>query len=338
MNSVIGCAPPVLILTRAEIAALMDIGGYIEAVEDGFRADATGRALAPPPMHIPSRAGGFHVKAASLNAARSYVAVKVNGNFPSNPANNALPTIQGAILLCDGDNGCPLAIMDSIEVTAKRTAAATALAARYLARPDSAAVAICGCGTQGRAQLIALHQVLKLRLVYAWDSAPIAAVAYAAEMSTLLGLEARAVVELSLATLPSDVIVTATTAREPFLGLDEVSAGTFIAAVGADNPEKSELQPALMARSKVVADSLEQCMVMGDLHHAIASGAMRRDDVHAELGDLITERKSTRISRDEVIIFDSTGTALQDVAAAARLYERARERGIGTLCCLDGLT
>ena len=105
----------------------------------------------------------------------------------------------------------------------------------------------------------------------------------------------------------------------------------------ADNPEKSELQPALMARSKVVADSPEQCTVMGDLHHAIASGAMRRDDVHAELGDLLTERKSARISSDEVFIFDSTGTTLQDVAAAARLYERARERRIGTPCRLGGL-
>jgi ornithine cyclodeaminase/alanine dehydrogenase-like protein (mu-crystallin family) len=131
------------------------------------------------------------------------------------------------------------------------------------------------------------------------------------------------------ATLGAHVIVTCTTARAPFLNVGDVSPGVFIAAVGADNPEKSEMAPALMAEASVVADVLAQCAVMGDLHHAIAAGAMTADRVRAELGDVVVGTKRGRSRDDEIVIFDSTGTAIQDVASAAIVYERARERGVG---------
>src|SRR6266567_7041262 len=103
--------------------------------------------------------------------------------------------------------------------------------------------------------------------------------------------------------------VTCTTSRKPLLGLDEVSPGTFIAAVGADNPEKQELHPALMAKSKIVADILEQCVAMGDLHHAIAAGVVTRANVHAELGEIVAGKKPGRESNEEITIFESTGMA-----------------------------
>ena len=114
---------------------------------------------------------------------RPYVALKLNGNFPDNPTARGQPTIQGALLLCDGRTGALLAIMDSIEVTLRRTAAATALAARFLARPEAETVLICGCGAQGRAQLDALRGVLGLRRALAWDRDAAAARAFAAEMA-----------------------------------------------------------------------------------------------------------------------------------------------------------
>jgi len=119
------------------------------------------------------------------------------------------------------------------------------------------------------------------------------------------------------------VIVTCTTAQAPFLGAGMVRPGTFIAAIGADSPDKCEIEPALMAKAMVVADLAGQCAAMGDLRHAIAAGAMAADEVHAELAELVAGRKPGRISDDRVILFDSTGTALQDVAAAALIYERA---------------
>jgi alanine dehydrogenase len=124
----------------------------------------------------------------------------------------------------------------------------------------------------------------------------------------------------------SDVIVTCTTAREPFLAADMVAAGTFVAAVGADSPDKSEIHPALMARALVVPDLVDQCAAMGDLRHAIAAGAMHREAVHAELADLVVGARPGRTSDDQITLFDSTGTALQDVAAAVRIHERALAR------------
>lgn len=136
---------------RRELASLMDLDAYYAAIEAAFRAHAEGRAIVPMPLHIPVEEGGFHAKGAFLALDHAYVAVKVNSNFPGNPK-RGLPTIQGAVLLYDARDGRLLAILDSIEITSKRTAAASAVAARYLARRDSSTIAICGCGEQGRAQ------------------------------------------------------------------------------------------------------------------------------------------------------------------------------------------
>jgi alanine dehydrogenase len=325
-----------IVLSRRDLAAVMRFGDYVEAVEEGFRLFAEGGCVAPLPMHLPVKSGGFHVKAASLPRGRGYVAVKINANFPENRARAGLPTIQGAVLLSDATDGTPLALLDSIEITIQRTGAATAVAAKYLARAESRTATICGCGEQGRIQLIALRHALHLRRVFAWDRDRKVADTYARTMSDELGIAVKAVTELRDGTLGSDVIVTCTSAREPFLHLEDVRPGTFIAAIGADNPEKNEIAAGLMAQAIVVADVLPQCAVMGDLHHAIRAGAMSLKDVHAELGDLVTGRKRGRGSPEEVTLFDATGTGVQDVAAAARAYQAARARGLGRVCELGG--
>jgi ornithine cyclodeaminase/alanine dehydrogenase len=144
-----------------------------------------------------------------------------------------------------------------------------------------------------------------------------------------LGIAVEVVQELEPAVRKSDVCVTSTPAKKYFLSNDWVAPGTFVAAVGADNEEKQELDPRLLASNKVVADITEQCAQIGDLHHAIAEGMMTPGDVHAELGEIAAGSKPGRTSEEEIIIFDSTGTALQDVAAAALVYERALESGHG---------
>ena len=311
-----------LVLSRRDIAGLMIPADYLEAAETAFRAAAEGSARSPPPMHLEGSGGAFHAKGASLQVDRLYVALKLNGNFPGNPDRHGLPTIQGALLLCDGSTGSLLAVMDSIEVTLRRTAAATALAARHLARPDSRSVLVCGCGDQARAQLAALREVLPLRRCFAWDRDMAKAERFA-EWSASQGLEAEAAGELRQAASRSDVIIACTTSRSFYLTKDIVRPGTFVAAVGADSPEKSEVAPELMAAATVVADVRDQCAVMGDLHHAVDAGAMAPADVHAELAELVSGRKPGRRSAEEVTVFDSTGTALQDVAAAAVIYQRA---------------
>jgi len=319
-----------LILARRDVVALLTIDDCITAVEDAFRHHAEGRTLGPGVLGVPATDGGFHIKAAGLRLDRTWFAVKCNGNFFRNAARFGMPNIQGLILLCDGDNGYPLAVIDSIEITILRTGAATAVAARRLARPDARVATLCGCGNQGRVQLRALARVLALQTVHAFDLDHPRAERYAAEMTAQLGLRVEAARDMSAAARASDVVITCTPARSFLLRREDVRPGTFVAAVGADSEDKQELDPALFAGSTVVVDSLDQCASFGDLHHALKSGLATREGVHAELAEVVAGRKPGRTSSEEITLFDSTGVALEDVAAAMMVYQRARERGAGT--------
>ncbi len=318
-----------LLLTSREIQRLLTLDECIGAVENAFRLYGEGKALPPGVLSMHTRDGGFHIKAGLLELDRPYFAAKVNGNFPGNGARFGWPTIQGVIVLCDSGNGTPLAVMDSREITSLRTGAATAVAAKYLARPNSRSATICGCGNQGRVQLNSLARVCQLQTVFAYDNRQEQALMFAQELAADLNISVTVVTDPAAALRQSDIWVTCTPSREPFLIGDAVRPGTFIAAVGADNPQKQELHPSLMARSKIVCDILEQCAVMGDLHHALEAGVLTRSDVHTELGEVVARKKPGRESQEEIIIFDSTGMALQDVAAAAMVYEKAQRDGGG---------
>lgn len=311
-----------LLLTRGDVAALLTLDECIAAVEQAFVLQAEGKAFGPGVLGLHVPAGGLHVKAAGLPLGRFYVAAKVNTNFPDNPA-RGLPTIQGVVVLSDGETGQLLALMDSMEITALRTGAATAVAARYLARPDARVATIVGCGRQGRIQLAALARVRKLERVYAVDRDQTISRQFAHQMSAELGVDVRPAAALAEVSRQSDLWVTCTPSRSPLLRREDVAPGAFGAAVGADNEHKQELDPGLLAAASVVVDSLEQCAVIGDLHHALRAGAMAPADVHAELSEVVVGRKPGRRSPDDIVIFDSTGVAIEDVAAAAMVYEKA---------------
>jgi ornithine cyclodeaminase/alanine dehydrogenase-like protein (mu-crystallin family) len=319
-----------LILTRSEIAELMNFSDYVEAVEQAFRLLASTQILGAGVLDIPGKDGMFHVKGAGMPFGdKLFVAVKVNGNFPENKNRYGLPTIQGAILLCDAIHGFPLAFLDSTEITIQRTGAATALAARHLARTNSEVATICGCGKQGRIQLIALKHVLPLKQAFAFDQDKDLAEQFSIQMSKEIGIPVHSVRNIEEGTQHSDVIVTCTTSRRFFLKKTHVRKGTFVGAVGADSHDKQEIDPELLASGKVVTDILDQCARIGDLHHAIQLNLMTHADVYAQLHEVVVGSKRTPRSLDEIVIFDSTGTALQDVAAAAVVYQRAVERGVG---------
>lgn len=324
-----------LILTRGDIAGLMTPGDYLDGVEQGFRALGIGRTISPSPLHLVLPTGGVHAKAALLTDA-GLAAVKVNANLPRNPVLYGLPTIQGAIMLIDAENGCLLAIMDSIEITLQRTAAATALAARHLALPGASRLCLIGCGAQAGPQIQALLNVLPIRELRLWDLNAEQARRLAADLGSHSELAVRIEHHLDAAVKDADVIVTCTTARQPFLTGSHIAPGAFIAAVGADSPEKNEISPKLMGMSKVVVDVLQQCAIMGDLRHAVAAGAMTTAGVHAELAQLVLGEKPGRKSAEDIFIFDSTGTAIQDVAVAATVYARAKAAGTGRTVQLGG--
>ena len=321
--------PEILVISPQEVRDLLTMDECIVAVESAFRLYGEGKAVRPGVLSMHTADGGFHIKAGLLDLGTTYFAAKVNGNFPDNPALFGLPTIQGIIVLCDAERGCPLAIMDSRDITSLRTGAATAVAARHLARLDSRTVTICGCGSQGRVQIKASSRVFRLETVFAYDQNPEQMLQFASEVTEELGFPTHSITNLHDAVSRSDICVTCTPSRQAYLSTKEVSPGTFVSAVGADNPDKQELHPALMANSKIVTDVLEQCSVMGDLHHALDAGLMVKDDVHAELGEIVAGKKAGRESDAEIIVFDSTGMALQDVAAAACVYEKAQKQGSG---------
>jgi ornithine cyclodeaminase/alanine dehydrogenase len=312
-----------LLLSRGDVERLLSIPLCIEAVENVFRLQGQGKVPAPGILAVKAAHGGLHVKAGMLPGEKNYIAAKLNSNFPRNRADHDLPTIQGLVVLYDGDNGRPLAVLDSIDITIKRTAAASAVAARYLARPGSSVATICGCGQQAAAQLRALCAVLPLRKIRVFDLDPSAAQNFAMKLSDELQLEIEPVHDLGTSLQHSDVCVTCTTATKFFVRKDDVVPGTFIAAVGADDTHKQEIDPALMASAKVVADSLEQSCTIGDTHHAIGHGLMRKEDVYAELSEIVAGRKAGRTSDDEIIVFDSTGVAIEDAVAAVAVYEKA---------------
>jgi len=324
-----------LILSRTDVFDLLSLPECIDAVERAFRLHAEGRTLGPGVLSVHASGGGFHIKAAGLVGDRSYFAAKTNANFSDNPRRWGLPTIQGTIVLADAANGTPLAIMDSASVTALRTGAATAVAAKFLARPDARSATIVGCGVQGELQLAAIVTVLPLRRLMLVDIDHARAEHLAARAAAKYGVPVEATKDLHAAVRASDICVTCTTSRRAFLGVQDVAPGTFIAAVGADNPEKQELEPSLLASGTLVVDVLQQCAEIGELHHALAAGVLTPERVHAELSDVVAGRRPGRTRPEEVTIFDSSGTALQDVAAAVAVYEKAGAAGRGTLVKLD---
>jgi ornithine cyclodeaminase/alanine dehydrogenase len=319
-----------LLLTRKEISELLQFSEYFEAVEAAFKAHAENHSMGQGLLHLDSRDGEFHVKGGGLEVGKIYFAFKINGGFYQNTKVRGLPNIIGTIALCDGESGYPLAIMDSGEITRQRTAAAAAVAAKRLARPDAETITICGCGTQGQAQLSAMKWLLPIRKAYAFDVDPGQRERFAAKLSQDLEIPVEPVSQAGPAVRESDVAVTCTPSRQPYLKSADVRPGTFIAAMGADSPEKQELDTSLLGAGKLVVDILAQCEKVGELHHALEAGVMRREQVHAELGEIVAERKPGRTSRDEITIFDSTGTALQDVAAAAAIYQKALAADVGT--------
>jgi ornithine cyclodeaminase/alanine dehydrogenase-like protein (mu-crystallin family)/threonine dehydratase len=320
-----------LLLSRAETAELMEFEDYLAAVEDAFRLHAEGKVIETGLLHADAREGEYHIKSGGLYLERPFFAVKANGGFFRNPERGALPAIQGIIYLSDAATGYPLAILDSVEITRQRTAAATALAAKHLARSDSSVITVCGAGAQARQHLRTFARVFALSRVFVFSRNTATAGRFASEMAIEIGLPIEAATDLSAAARQSDIILTCTTSRRAFLESTMVPPGAFVGAVGADSPQKQELAPELLAGGKVVVDLREQCAQVGELHHAIDAGLMRADQIHAELGEIVTAKKPGRSHRDEVFIFDSTGTALQDVAAAARVYGKAIRAGKGTV-------
>src|SRR5262245_62360110 len=218
-----------LLFNRSDVQELLSLAECIDAVEKVFHRQGEGKIPPSGILGVRTQSGGLHVKTACLGGAKNYIVAKLNTNFPQNDARFGKPTIQGVIVLHDADNGRVLAVLDSMEITIKRTAAATAVAAKYLARKNSSVAVICGCGEQGRAHLRALSLMFPLRKVYAFDSDPNVSQHLAAQLSRESQADIEPVRSLPGAIQRSDIIVTCTPATEFYVCREDVAPGTFIA-------------------------------------------------------------------------------------------------------------
>lgn len=321
-----------VVLNRSDIRSLINFKDFLDAMERVFRLYGGGQTLSTGLLHIDSLDGEFHVKAGGIQKStdnRGYFGVKVNGGFFHNEERYGLPSIQGCILLFDATTGSPLALLGSVEITRQRTAATTTLAALHLAKKHPQTITVIGTGRQARVHLEGMVRLLKPQRVYVAGLELTNCRRLADEMSPDLNVPIEATTDVRGAVRTSGIVVTCTASRAPLFPADDVQPGTFIAAVGADAPGKQELDPDLLRRTKIVVDLTIQCVKVGELQHAISAGLLTPEKVYAELGEIVAGKKPGRLSDDEIIIFDSTGTALQDVAAAALVYERAIETSRG---------
>jgi ornithine cyclodeaminase len=325
----------VLILREAEIRALLDPASCIQAVEEAFTAYATGKAELPGIIHldVPESRGEIHIKAGHLRGGAAW-AVKIASGFPGNPE-RGLPVNDGMVLAFDAATGAPAALLfDGGFITDMRTAAAGAVAAKHLARREVEAVAVIGTGAQARVQVELLARVREFREVRVWGRHADRARACAADLARKEGMprgcRIGAAASAREAVAGADLVVTVTASREPLVRAEWLSPGVLVTAVGSDGPDKQELEPAVLARAdRIVADSLSQCLRLGEIHHAVAAGAIGEGRVSAELGEITSGRKPGRASESEIIVCDLTGVGVQDVAAACLVLERARARGLG---------
>ncbi len=326
---------PILILREPEIRALLDPAACIAAMERAFTAYSSGQAELPAVIHlnVPEHSGEIHIKAGHLHGG-PYYAVKMVSGFPGNTA-LGLPANDGMVAVFDARTGAPAAfLLDNGFITDFRTAAAGAVAAKYLARREITNVAVLGTAGQARYQPEMLGLVRKFRELRIWGRSSTKANDCAAELRQRgklpSGCAVRAVDSVQEAASGADVVITVTASREPLLRSDWLAPGVTVIAVGSDGPDKQELEVLCLARAnKVVADSLTQCLRLGEIHHAVKSGVLMEERVYAELGQIIASQKKGRELDQEIIICDLTGVGVQDVAAASLVMERARAAGRG---------
>jgi len=317
------------LLSKRDLEQVLTLGDVIQVVEDGFRAEAEGNVTTFPVVmeHIAAHDAFFGIKSSFVPSTEA-LGVKVAGFWPP-PKDSAVPGHFAVIIYLDGKTGTPLAFMDGDLITTLRTGAAGAVAAKYLARPNSATVGVIGAGVQGQIQVQALAELFELAEVRIWDMSREAVGRYVDRVSSL-GISVRPVGLPREAVSGADIIVTATPSRHVLVEADWVVTGTHVNAIGADARGKQEIDPKLFTRATVVVDKLRQCRELGDLQHPLRMGLMQESDVHAELGQIVAGERPGRTQPDQITIFDATGVSFQDVVTAKLAYERAVELGLGS--------
>lgn len=297
-------------------------------MEQAFVDYDRGRAQMPPKIYLdlPEFSGDFRAMPAYIASSQSASLKWVNAH-PQNPQHN-LPSVMAVLILNDPRTGFPLSIMDATYMTALRTGAAGAVAARHLSNTDSSVVGLVGCGVQAESQLAMLRCVRRLKEVRVWGHQPDLIQRFIRRMRVksermLASKDVASCVETA------DIIVTTTPVRSPIVQRDWIKPGAHINAIGADAQGKQELDTALVQNSYVVVDDWEQAAHSGEINVPLKKGLITKKSIHATLGQVVSGRKSRPKSRRKVTVFDSTGLAIQDCAVAHLIYKSAQRKKVG---------
>ncbi|MGI9465211.1 MAG: cyclodeaminase [Aestuariivirgaceae bacterium] len=325
--------PKIRILTESDLREAVKLDGdAVQCIESAFATLAGGQVVMPPilSMAIHEFNGEVDVKTAYVPGIDSF-AIKVSPGFFDNPG-IGLPSTSGLMILFSARTGVLEALLlDNGYLTDVRTAAAGAVAAKHLSRQDASTVAIVGAGMQARLQLEALTLVRPITSARIWARDAVKADVAAKELSDSLGLPVAAIPQLEDVATGADIIVTTTPATEPLIRAGMLSAGQHVTAMGSDQDSKNEIAAEVIGACDLyVPDRRSQTEKLGELHHAIAQGAIDADMEWPELGDIIAGKHPGRTSADQITIADLTGTGLQDTAIATLARERCMAAGAGS--------
>jgi len=321
--------PKTLILTSNQIKRLISMPEVLGAAERAFKLYGKGLAQMPPKiyLHLDKYNGDFRAMPAYIQGVEA-CGVKWVNVHPDN-SRFGLPAVMALFILSDPRNGFPLAIMDATYITNLRTGAAGGVAAKYLARKNSSVIGLVGCGAQARSQLLALKELFRIKKVYVWGHKVELARKFLKDMKHL-GLDMEIKNKISDCVKCADIVVTTTPVRKPIVKSEWIKPGAHINAIGADAKGKEELEPALLKRAKIVVDDWRQASHSGEINVPLSKGMIKPKDIYATLGDILTGKKKSRTSQKEITIFDSTGLAILDVAAADLVYKKAIKKKIGS--------
>ncbi len=319
-----------LILTEQEVRELLPVTDLVDAMERALAAFSSGQVNQPvrTAVEVGLDRAFFGVMPAYVSGPEA-VGAKLVTVFPRNVA-NGLPTHYATIVLLDPETGALAAVMDGRYITAARTAAVSAVAIRYLAHPDAAVLAILGSGVQARSHLETLCSMKAFREVRAWSPTAEHLAQFVSDARSIYRIAVRDTANAEEAVRGADVILLATSSTTPVIQTEWISAGALVISLGAYRPEMREMDPALIARARVIVDSRAAALVeAGDIVHGICEGRFSEAHIAGELGDVIRGRIRGRAAVDEVVIFKSLGMAVEDVVAAQLAVSRAREKGAG---------
>lgn len=331
----------ILILSKKELAAVLDLQSAVAAVEQAFiQKSARQASLIPMLYHAFRPEADMDIKAGHMPQNHIY-GLKLVSWFGCNPE-KGLPAMPGTTLLFDDSNGQPLALLNAEGLGLLRTGAAGAIGAKYLARPDAKRLLLVGTGAQAACQVAAALLVtpgletVQLYNPHGTARAEARLPAIRAEAEALLAgcgrpfsADLLVAEDLPAAVSQSDIIITATPSRKALIDAAWVKPGAHFSCMGADVKGKQELDPLILKGARVFADDIQQAVAVGECQNAVNRGIMFQTEIAGEIGAVMGRTLAGRMTDDEITVFDSTGIALQDLAVAKAAYDLALQKGCG---------